>query len=172
MQWHSRAATAADIDALCALIFEHGPNLWNHLPHADVTAHLQGVADGSTRALIAEREGRLLGFVSHVRTTWFHEHQPLRRQDDAHVYICEAVIHRDMAGRGLGSELLRQVVTAIQAEGVEDIYIDRHEENAASAGMMRKAGFVEISTYDDAERRPGGSRRTTLCRWQPPSQPG
>jgi len=173
MQWQSRAATAADVDALCALIFEHGANPWNHLPRAEVLAHLHGIGDGSTRAVLAEEEGRLLGFVSHVRTTWFHEYQPLGRQDDAHAYVCEAVIHRDMAGRGLGSELLRQVVEAIHADGLDDIYIDRHEENAASAGMMRKAGFIEISTYDDAERRPNGSRRTTLCRWQTPvGQPG
>lgn len=166
MQWQQRAATAADIEALCALIFEHGPNPWNHLPRAEVTAHLQGIADGSTRALLAEGEAGLLGFVSHVRTTWFHEHQPLSRCDDEHAYICEAVTHRNMAGRGLGSALLRQVVADIRGEGIMDIYIDRHEENAASAGMMRKAGFVEISTYDDGERRPNGSRRTTLCRWQ------
>lgn len=173
MLWQSRAASAADIDALCALIFEHGANPWNHLPRAEVLAHLHDIGDGSTRAVLAEEQGRLLGFVSHVSTTWFHAHQPLGREDDAHAYICEAVIHRDMAGRGLGSALLRQVVASIRAEGILDIYIDRHEENAASAGMMRKAGFVEISTYDDAERRPNGSRRTTLCRWQTPlGQPG
>lgn len=166
MQWQTRAATAADIEALCALIFEHGPNPWNHLPRVEVTAHLHGIADGSTRAILAEGEGGLLGFVSRVLTTWFHEHQPLGRGDDEHAYICEAVIHRDMAGRGLGSALLRQVVTDIRSEGISDIYIDRHEENAASAGMMRKAGFVEITRYDDPERRPNGSRRTTLCRWQ------
>ncbi|UCJ16511.1 GNAT family N-acetyltransferase [Pseudomonas sp. MM211] len=166
MQWQTRAAIAADIEALCALIFEHGPNPWNHLPHAEVTAHLHGIAAGSTRALLAEGEGGLLGFVSYVLTTWFHEYQPLGRGDDEHAYICEAVTHRDMAGRGLGSALLRQVVTDIRSEGISDIYIDRHEENAASAGMMRKAGFVEITRYDDPERRPNGSRRTTLCRWQ------
>ncbi len=48
-------------------------------------------------------------------------------------------------------------------EGIEDVYIDRHEENLASAGMMRKAGFVELETYADPARRPNGSGRSTVC---------
>lgn len=168
MQWQQRAANAADIEALLALILEHGPNPWNHLPPAEVAAHLQGIADGSSHALLAEGQGALLGFVSHVRTRRFRSHQPDSRIDAEHAYICEAVTHRDAAGQGIGSALLRQVVADIQAAGIVDIYIDRHEENAASAGMMRKAGFVEIATFADPERRPNGSRRTTLCRWQAP----
>ncbi|VXC73564.1 L-amino acid N-acyltransferase YncA (fragment) [Pseudomonas sp. 8Z] len=73
------------------------------------------------------------------------------------------MVHRQQAGRGLGSRLLREVVDRLLAQGVRDIYIDRHEENAASAGMMHKAGFVELLTYADPERRPNGSGRSTLC---------
>lgn len=166
MQLQPRSALSTDIEKLSALIFEHGPNPWNHLPPAEVTAHLQGIAEGSTHALLVEEQGRLLGFVSHVLTQRFHEHQPVGRRDALHAYICEAVVHRDAAGRGLGSALLRQTVEHIRGQGIDDIYIDRHEENAASAGMMRKAGFCEVITYDDFQRRPHGSRRTTLCRWQ------
>ncbi|MBD9395993.1 GNAT family N-acetyltransferase [Pseudomonas sp. PDM11] len=168
MQWQQRAANAADIEALLALILEHGPNPWNHLPPSEVTAHLQGMADGSSHALLAEDEHGLLGFVSHARTLRFRQQQPASRADAEQAYICEAVTHRDAAGQGIGSALLRQVVADIQAAGIADIYIDRHEQNAASAGMMRKAGFVEIATFADPERRPNGSRRTTLCRWQAP----
>jgi len=168
MQWQHRAANAADIEALLALILEHGPNPWNHLPPAEVTAHLRGIADGSSQVLLAEGQGTLLGFVSHVRTRRFRSHQPDTRADAEHAYICEAVTHRDAAGQGIGSALLRQVVADIEAAGIVDIYIDRHEQNAASAGMMRKAGFVEVATFPDPQRRPNGSRRTTLCRWQTP----
>ncbi|WP_339524707.1 GNAT family N-acetyltransferase [Pseudomonas sp. EA_35y_Pfl2_R111] len=158
-----REATAADIDNLCGLIFEHGPNPWNYLPPAEVTTHLQQIADGSVSALLAERGGELLGFVSYQYSRHFARYQPPTRLDLEHAYICEAVTHRAVAGQGLGSRLLKQVVTALAEQGVADIYIDRHEENAASAGMMRKAGFVEIETYADPERRPNGSRRTTVC---------
>jgi L-amino acid N-acyltransferase YncA len=52
----------------------------------------------------------------------------------------------------------------LAAQGLKDVYIDRHEENAASAGMMRKGGFVEVDTFAEPARRPHGSGRTTVCR--------
>lgn len=161
-----RRAQARDIDALGELIFEHGPNPWNHLPEAEVRTHLQGIAAGAVQALLAEREGELLGFVSYQLSRHFERYQPEARRAQEHAYICEAVIHRDMAGQGLGSRLLRQVVSHLAEQGMHDVYIDRHEENAASAGMMRKAGFVELESYADPLRRPHGSGRTTVCRLQ------
>ena len=158
-----RQAQAGDIDNLCALIFEHGPNPWNHLPEAEVREHLQGIADGAVQAVLVEREGELLGFVSSRLTRHFARHQPETRRGHLQGYICEAVTHRAMAGRGLGSRLLQQAVMQLGEQGVRDSYIDRHEENAASAGMMRKAGFVEVETYADPQCRPNGSGRTTLC---------
>jgi len=161
---HIRLASAEDAERLCAFIFEHGPNPWNHLPPAAVTAHLQGITAGAVEAVLAERAGALAGFVSFQTSSDFARYQAAERRDLAHGYICEAVVHRDMAGQGLGSRLLRRAVERLAAQGLADIYIDRHEENAGSAGMMRKAGFVEIDTYADPERRPHGSRRTTVCR--------
>ena len=158
-----RRAQARDIDGLCALIFEHGPNPWNYLPEAAVRPHLQGIADGSVQALLAEREAELLGFVSYRMLRDFERYQLAERRGQAQAYICEAVIHRTMTGQGLGSRLLRQAASHLAEQGVHDVYIDRHEENAASAGMMRKAGFVEIESYADPERRPHGSGRTTVC---------
>lgn len=158
-----RMARADDITGMCALIFEHGENPWNHLPRAEVTAHLQNISDSSVEAVLAERAGELLGFVSFQVTRYFAGYQAAERSDWVQGYICEAVIRREMAGQGLGSRLLGKAVARLAELGVVDIYIDRHEENAASAGMMRKAGFVEIETYADPERRPNGSRRTTLC---------
>lgn len=158
-----RQAQARDIDNLCALILEHGPNPWNYLPEAEVREHLQGIADGAVQAVLVEREGELLGFVSYRLTRHFARHQPEARRGQLHGYICEAVTHRAVAGQGLGSALLQQAAMQLGEQGVSDIYIDRHEQNAASAGMMGKAGFVEVETYADPQRRPNGSGHTTLC---------
>lgn len=158
-----RQACFEDIEALCALILEHGPNPWNHLPEAEVRQHLQGIATRATQAVLAEERGQLLGFVSYRLTQVFAAHQPAVRAGQAHGYICEAVVHRDCVGRGLGARLLREAVTELWRLGVSDIYIDRHEENAASAGMMRKAGFSELLTYADLARRSKGSGCSTLC---------
>ena len=81
-----------------------------------------------------------------------------------HGYVGEAVVHREHAGKGLGSRLLKEVLAALAGEDCKEIYIERHEENLASAGMMRKAGFTEVATFDDPQRRSSGSRRTTVCR--------
>ena len=158
-----RAAQTADIEGMCDLLLEHGPNPWNYLPEAEVRAHLAAIATGQTHAWLAEGGGQLQGFVSYRLTDAFAKHQPLSRAAQMHAYICEAVVHRQQAGRGLGSRLLREVVDRLMAQGLRDIYIDRHEENAASAGMMRKAGFVELLTYPDPQRRSNGSGRSTLC---------
>lgn len=158
-----RAAQATDIEAMGDLLLEHGPNSWNYLPEAEVRVHLAGIATGQTRAWLAEEGGELQGFVSYRLTDAFAEHQPPSRAVQTHAYICEAVVHRQQAGRGLGSRLLREVVEMLLAQGLQDIYIDRHEENAASAGMMRKAGFAELLTYADPLRRSSGSGRSTLC---------
>ena len=99
----SRRATAGDIEALCRLLLEHGPNPWNHLPEAEVRSHLAAITDGATRAVLAEAQGRLLGFVSFRLSRDFARHQPAERAEQAHGYICEAVVHRDCAGRGLGA---------------------------------------------------------------------
>lgn len=53
-----RRAQARDIDNLCALIFEHGPSPWNHLPEVEVREHLQGLADST------------------VQAAWFRPYQP------------------------------------------------------------------------------------------------
>ncbi len=112
---------------------------------------------------MAERSGRLGGLVCYIQTRQFADQQPAVRCDDPQGYICEAVVHRDRVGQGLGSTLLDKAVAALGAKGLLDIYIDRHKENLASAGMMRKAGFSELHPYADPQRRPNGSRRTTVC---------
>ena len=159
----TRFATPDDIAELTALLLEHGPNPWNYLPEDEVRAHLNAIADGTVEAVLAQRGEQIVGFVSFIHTYQFADQQPSARRDAAHGYICEAVIHREMAGQGLGSTLLEKAVARLGEKGLLDIYIDRHEENAASAGMMRKAGFSELHTYADPERRPNGSRRTTVC---------
>lgn len=158
-----RPAVGEDVPALCAFIFEHGPNPWNFLPEAAVREHLRGIAEGVVQALLVEQGGRLAGFVTFLPSRQFSTYQPEARRDLPQAYIGEAVVHRALAGQGLGSALLNATVAALASQGIHDIYIERHEENPGSAGMMRKAGFVERSTFDDPQRRAGGSRRTTLC---------
>ena len=160
----SRAARPEDIPAMAAFIFEHGANPWNYLPQDAVLAHLQGIAEGSVQAVLAQRAGGVLaGFVTFLASSNFERYQAKERRGLPMGYVGEAVVHRELAGRGLGSRLLGEAVAGLVEMGIRDIYIERHEQNAGSAGMMRRVGFVELATFLDPERRGAGSRRTTLC---------
>jgi len=156
-------ATPSDAERLLAFLFEHARNPWNYLPEQPLREHFAGLADGKVEALMAYVDGELAGFVSFQTSRYFARYQPAGTRDRPHGYISEAAVHPGYAGKGLGSLLLGAAVRRLEGLGVDAVFIDRHEENAASAGMMRKAGFVEVDTYADPDRRPEGSGRTTVC---------
>ncbi|OQS38796.1 GNAT family N-acetyltransferase [Chromobacterium haemolyticum] len=163
MSWQYRLAGAGDVDALRTLITEHGPNPWNWLPADGVEQSLRQVAAGEAWAALFERDGLLGAAILYRLHDAFPQHRPADVAADAAGYIMEAVVRRDQAGQGLGSLLLRQACEDLAARGARWVTADRHEENAASGGMMRKAGFVELASFDDWERRASGSRRSTVC---------
>ena len=182
-------ASVAELDNLKTFLFEHGPNPWNHLPVAGVDEELALIAQGKASALMAVEQNELLGFAIfyHSDTLPSRYLQYTGGQQPA-IYISEVVVHKAHAGQGIGNQLLIKIIerenplmessadAEIVAGGAEAdgagmiagakettaLLIDRHEENLASAGMMRKAGFVTLKTYLDLERRDYGSRKTTV----------
>jgi L-amino acid N-acyltransferase YncA len=157
-----RSATSDDVAAMQSLIFEHGPNEWNFIPEKEIREHLNKVRTDEVRAVLAEIDAKIIGFVTFHPSTYFNRYSD--NKETAKGYIREAVVHRGHVGKGLGTKLLGEAVKQLHAWGFDEIYIDRHEENRASAGMMKKAGFKEIDTFLDSEHRAAGSRRTTVCR--------
>ena len=159
-----RPGRAEDIPALIDLILTQGPNPWNWLPADDVARHVAQIATGEVGAVVAWAGDAAQGVVTFCQTQHFARYQPAARTAQLQGYVCEAVVHRDAVGQGLGARLLQAAIEALKGQGLHAVYIDRHEENAASAGMMRKAGFTVIDTFDEPEKRPHGSGRTTVCR--------
>ena len=156
-------AQALHMPALEAFIFDHGANAWNWLPVDGIREHLQDIARGQAQGLLALDGGTLVGAVTYCRTHDYARYQSAALAGTEHGYICEAVVHRGYAGKGLGVRLLTSAVSDLRAQGMREVYIDRHEENLASAGMMRKCGFLEVDTYVDPRRNNTGSGRTTVC---------
>ena len=72
----------------------------------------------------------------------------------------------DFSGQGIGTRLLEDIIRRAPKFGAEILLVDRHTENAGSAGMMRKAGFKELSTFVDFDRRDVGNRSTTVMSFE------
>ena len=159
------AASAQDLPALHDLIFDHGANIWNYLPEDGIREHLDDIAQGRAHGVLALEQGQLIGAVTFGLSTDFDHYLPEPARGTPQGYVSEAVVRRDRTGQGWGTRLLRQALAELGKLGPDVVFIDRHEENRASAGMMRRAGFVEIDTYADPRRRPHGSGRTTVCRF-------
>ncbi|MGO1070673.1 GNAT family N-acetyltransferase [Lysobacter sp. CA199] len=163
----THAAVPEQIGEILALIREHGPNPWNYLPEVELAAHLSAIRRGRTQAVVALCEDQIVAVVTFEPSDEFHRYQPEGRRIEWQGHIGEAVVHREHRGHGLGSHLLKAAVSRLLQMGLTEIYVERHEENEGSAGMMRKAGFVVIDTFDDPCRRQLGSRRTTVSCYRP-----
>ena len=157
------AAGPQDLPALRTLIFDDGVNIWNYLPEDGIGEHLEDIALGRAFGVLALEQGQLIGAVTFGLSTDFDDYLPPQARGTPQGYVSEAVVRRDRVGQGWGTRLLRHALAELSKLGADVVFIDRHEENLASAGMMRAAGFVEIETYADPRRRPHGSGRTTVC---------
>jgi ribosomal protein S18 acetylase RimI-like enzyme len=159
------SAGVEHLAALTDLIFDHGANVWNYLPEDGIREHLDHVVQGRDHGVLALQDGQLLGAVTFGLSTDFDAYLPAHSRGTPQGYVSEAVVRRERTGQGLGTRLLREALAVLSTMGVDTVFIDRHDENRASAGMMRRAGFVELETYADPRRRPYGSGRTTVCRF-------
>lgn len=159
-----RTATADDIPTLRDLILTHGPNPWNHIPRDGVEAHLDDIATRSVYAVVAVDDDELVGAATYLVGRPYARYESPQEMRP-HGSIVEVVVHRDHTGRGLGTRLLEAAKSELHSLGVSTVYIKRHEENGASGGMMRKAGFQLVEVFDDPIRTTG-SRRTAIERFR------
>lgn len=158
-------AEASHTPEMQSLLMKHGPNEWNYLPEEGVKAEMEDVASGRAIAVLAEAEEKIIGFaVAYPGLIRFPAIVDSRKDAGACGYIGDVVVHSDFAGKGIGSKLLNEAKSLLREAKVQEIHIDCHEENAASRGMMRKAGFRQLALFDDPDRRFAGSRKTWLGR--------
>ncbi len=161
-----RNALTKEHRSLTAFLLDHGANPWNHLPEDGIRESLSAVAQGNGEVLLACDSSTIVGLCIFFYPSALPEKYQQYAKSQSSVYVSEVTVHRDYAGQGIGFELLRQTIAGAEALGAMLVLIDRHEENLASAGMMRKAGFVELRTFVDLERRNYGSRKTTVMGYQ------
>lgn len=96
---------------------------------------------GPHRILVAEEEGRVLGWASSMR---YRAHPAFARTVEASIYLGPAA-----RGRGLGRRLYEQLFELLAAEPVHCVVAGVALPNPASVGLHLACGFREIGVFEE-----------------------
>ena len=161
MKVHSRQLNVADFEQMKNILFRDGLNEWNYITDESIEQQFQLIRDKRALAVLAE-ESEITGFAILI----FKEACPSQLSQYSNLstmaYINDVVVNMNYSGKGIGSRLLHKAIELAKKAQCEKVYIARHEENLASAGMMRKASFQIVDTYYDPNKRTTGSRNTSV----------
>ncbi|NLG48602.1 MAG: GNAT family N-acetyltransferase [Chloroflexi bacterium] len=139
MDLHIREATPDDAETIVALIGELAAmeGETSPLTAGYAAAYLSRPGVG---VLLAEEAGQALGLLSYgIRANLYHA-------GDTCV-IDELVVREDARGRGVGSALLRAVISRAQAAGCAEISVSTMPDNARAIAFYRQHGFTDEAVY-------------------------
>ena len=157
----SRKLSDADMKHMKNLLFNEGHSEWNYLTEDSVNEQIVLIRDGKALAVVAEDE-EIFGFAVLILGQACPEKLRKYQSLDQIAYIKDVVVGKELAGQGVGTKLLLECFSIARDKKFDDVYIERHEENLASAAMMRKAGFELVETIYDPAKRFSGSRNTSI----------
>ena len=155
-------ALSNELDYLQKFLVQNGTNQWYYLPEDGINQQFKRLSVGTDYCLVAKDGEDIVGLAIYCKPgdiPGFFDHY-VGRNDV--VYVAEVVVHPQWSGKGIGSTLLKQIAITAKELGANELLISRHEQNLASAGMMRKAGFTELDCFSDPQRRQAGSRKTSI----------
>jgi GNAT superfamily N-acetyltransferase len=163
MKIHSRLLEEIDFKNIKELLLKDGINEWNYITEESINNQFQLIKEGKASVILAEKN-EIIGFAILI-----HEEFGLdiyRKYGDlaSTASINDVVVSKDHSGKGIGSKLLNECISVARQLHFHTVYIERHEENLASAGMMRKSGFQIIETFYDSKKRFSGSKNTTVLK--------
>jgi phosphinothricin acetyltransferase len=136
-----RPATEADAEALAAIYGDavlHGFGTFEEEPPsaADMDGRRRAVQDQGLPYLVAEADGRVLGFAY---AGPFRPRAAYRYTLEDSVYVAP-----DAHGKGVGRAVLAAVIAACEALGVRQLMaVIGDSENAGSIGLHRAMGFEQ-----------------------------
>ena len=162
---HTRPLLENDFDVLRSLLLTEAPNQWNYITEDTIHSQFVRLKQGEATAALLE-DNQIVGFsIMLLREACPVAFEKYEERDNM-AYIEDVVVSKNYAGRGHGTQLLLESMKQAHRHNIGVVYIERHEENLASAGMMRKAGFEIVETFNNPEKRTSGSRRTVILKNQ------
>jgi len=160
---HTRNLLDGDYQTLRSLLENEAPNEWNYITADTITEQFALLKQGKATAALLE-DGNIVGFsimlLGAACPVIYGKYQALAEI----AYIQDVAVSKNYRGQGFGSRLLLESTGEARKNNLKTVFLERHEENLASAGMMRKAGFEVVETFFDPTRRTTGSRRTTVLK--------
>ena len=161
-----RKALNEEIDQLKQLLWQYGPNEWNFLSTEGVDSEFALMESGQARTLVATLDDGIIGFAvlidGKVSPGYLHKYCSMEDMQ----FIGDVVVSSSHAGKGIATKLLSECLAQAKTLNAKTVLIERHEENLASAGMMRKAGFEVIDTFHDPEKRSAGSQNSVILEFK------
>lgn len=137
-----RDATTADVPAMTAIYAHHvlhGTGTFEESPpdEADIAARMAKVQDGGYAWLVAEEDGRILGYGYFAP---FRPRSAYRFAAEDSVYVRD-----DIRGQGVGKALVAELLARAEAMGIRQmIAVIGGSENVGSIGLHISLGFRQI----------------------------
>ena len=123
---------------------------------------LNGVRDGSTILVVAIDATTIVGAALAVTDRDLSQFEPMNARKTG--YLSKSVVHPDHRCRGIGRGLVAARLAALKRLGINVVYSSHHADNISSARALDANGFEYVETYYDPEKRPTGSKMTSVRR--------
>jgi len=139
-----RPSREADIPAITAIYAHHvlhGTGTFETTPptEADMASRRADVLSKNLPYLVMEDAGQVVGYAY---CQWFKPRPAYRFSAEDSIYM-----HKDAAGKGLGTQLLTELVKQAEAVGVRKlIAVIGDSANAGSIGVHKAVGFAHAGT--------------------------
>ena len=141
-----RPSTDADVPAITAIYAHHvlhGTGTFETTPptEADMAARRADVLGKGLPYLVAEEDGRLLGFAY---CQWFKPRPAYRYSAEDSIYLDPKA-----AGQRIGNKLLTELTRQAEAMGLRKlIAVIGDSDNVRSIGVHRAVGFRHVGTIE------------------------
>jgi mycothiol synthase len=132
---------AGAVHALDAAAFATAPDYRPMSPAAFSEEHLEAHDLDPALSLVAERDGRLAGFL--LTRRWMQ---------DSVGYVDVLAVHPDEQGRGLGTALLLNAFAAFRAAGLRAAQLGVASDNPKALRLYERAGMRQRFRFDVLER--------------------